>query len=250
MKTRWLLATPLLFVAPALSQESPQADSGVNHATDPTSVEYARNLASAVDIIAEGQINPPTRVQMIQWAVAGLFRGMKKPVPSGIVRRIAKLTGADEKEVLLALQDIRSSFGEARQLGEGKDLQMSLDAIFAEVEPGARPEDRASYTPKTEIFCDGCPIFSGIGLRVEVDPETRMIRVITPIYRGPAYKAGVRAGDLIVDIQLDTTADGVQRAIPKVVSTKGMSVEEARKLFLGQSGTSVILHIIPARRAE
>ncbi|HEY9598213.1 MAG TPA: carboxyl-terminal processing protease CtpB [Cyanophyceae cyanobacterium] len=70
---------------------------------------------------------------------------------------------------------------------------------------------------------------SGIGIRMEVNEQTKSIRVVEPIQDSPAYNADIKAGDGIVAINGK--------------STKGMSLEEASSLIRGEVGTSVTLKI-------
>jgi len=68
------------------------------------------------------------------------------------------------------------------------------------------------------------------GLGIEVGTDGGFIRVIAPIDDTPAYRAGVKAGDLI--IQLGDT------------SVKGLSLSQAVKLMRGSAGTTLVLKIV------
>lgn len=68
------------------------------------------------------------------------------------------------------------------------------------------------------------------GLGIEVSMEDGFVKVVAPIEDTPAFKAGVRSGDLI--IKLDETP------------VKGMTLNEAVKRMRGKPGTSIVLSII------
>ena len=70
--------------------------------------------------------------------------------------------------------------------------------------------------------------FSGLG--IEVGMEDGFVKVISPIEDTPAYKAGLKSGDLI--IKLDET------------SVKGLTLNEAVKLMRGKPNTSIKLQVI------
>lgn len=70
---------------------------------------------------------------------------------------------------------------------------------------------------------------SGVGIRLEVNEQTKVLTVVEPIENSPALKAGIQSGDHIL------TIDGK--------STKGMSVEDASNLIRGDAGTKVKLNI-------
>ncbi|HBB34982.1 MAG TPA: peptidase S41 [Cyanobacteria bacterium UBA8803] len=70
---------------------------------------------------------------------------------------------------------------------------------------------------------------SGVGIRIGIQDETKMLMVVEPIENSPAFKANIKAGDQIVAI------DGK--------SAQGMSVEEASALIRGEVGTSVTLQL-------
>ncbi|HUG94256.1 MAG TPA: S41 family peptidase [Planctomycetaceae bacterium] len=67
--------------------------------------------------------------------------------------------------------------------------------------------------------------FGGIGIQVNIDPESERLTVVSPLPGTPAYKAGVRAGDVIEEIEGQ--------------STKGFSIEDAVKLMKGDPGSKV-----------
>lgn len=70
---------------------------------------------------------------------------------------------------------------------------------------------------------------SGVGIRLELNEETKNLTVVEPIENSPASKAGIKSGDGIVAI------DGK--------STAGMSLEEASMLIRGEVGSSITLKI-------
>lgn len=72
------------------------------------------------------------------------------------------------------------------------------------------------------------------GLGIEVGMEDGFVKVIAPIEDSPAFRAGLKAGDLI--IKLDDTA------------VKGMSLNDAVKRMRGKPKTSITLTI--ARKGE
>ena len=72
--------------------------------------------------------------------------------------------------------------------------------------------------------------FTGIGIQVEISPESRRLTVMSPLPNSPALKAGIRAGDVIMEI------DGK--------STEGMSLPDAVKLMKGIPGTPVKVGIL------
>jgi carboxyl-terminal processing protease len=69
--------------------------------------------------------------------------------------------------------------------------------------------------------------FGGIGVTIEGPPAVKRLTVVSPIPRTPAFKAGLQAGDVILEI------DGQ--------STEGLESAQATKLMRGEIGTSVKL---------
>lgn len=72
--------------------------------------------------------------------------------------------------------------------------------------------------------------FGGIGIQVGMDTDANRLKVIAPMVGTPAYEAGVLAGDLIMDI------DGQ--------STEGMTADKAVEVLTGRPGTSVKLLVL------
>ncbi len=74
------------------------------------------------------------------------------------------------------------------------------------------------------------------GLGIEVGMENGFVKVVSPIDDTPAQRAGVQAGDLI--IQLDEQA------------VKGMSLMDAVNIMRGKPGTPIMLTIVRDGEAE
>ena len=70
---------------------------------------------------------------------------------------------------------------------------------------------------------------SGVGIRMEVDDQTKILKVVEPIENSPAFKADIKAGDKILAI------DGQP--------TQGMKIEEASAMIRGEVGTNVSLQL-------
>ncbi|MEY4261249.1 MAG: Carboxy-terminal-processing protease [Pseudomonadota bacterium] len=68
------------------------------------------------------------------------------------------------------------------------------------------------------------------GLGIEVGMEDGFVKVVSPIEDSPAYKAGLKSGDLIM--KLDET------------STKGLTLNDSVKKMRGKPGTSIVLTVL------
>lgn len=71
--------------------------------------------------------------------------------------------------------------------------------------------------------------FSGIGAEVEMDQQHRRVRVVSPLEDSPAWSAGVMAGDLILEINGQSTAD--------------MTLSQAVDRLTGPAGTTVVIKV-------
>jgi carboxyl-terminal processing protease len=72
--------------------------------------------------------------------------------------------------------------------------------------------------------------FGGVGIIVEINPQTQRLTVLSPLVGTPAYEAGMRAGDTVLAI------DGE--------STEGFSLEDAVRRMRGPPDTPVRLEIM------
>ncbi len=69
--------------------------------------------------------------------------------------------------------------------------------------------------------------FGGIGIQITIDHD--QLKILSPLVGTPAYRAGLQAGDNILEIEGKTT--------------DGVSIEEAVKRLKGEAGTSVTLTV-------
>lgn len=105
-------------------------------------------------------------------------------------------------------------------------MQSAIRALLADLDP------HSAYLPATSASAlaeDVQGMYDGIGVEVEVRPD-RSLKVIGAIDGGPAHKAGLRTGDVIVAI--DGRPAGSQR-----------NVDPSRALR-GAAGTSVRLSLL------
>lgn len=69
--------------------------------------------------------------------------------------------------------------------------------------------------------------FRGVGVQIQLDEETQMIKVVTPLEGTPAQRAGIRAGDLIKKIEGQ--------------SAVGISLNQAVDLITGPTDSAVTI---------
>ncbi len=124
-----------------------------------------------------------------------------------------------------AMGDIRKNYVEAvdrRELFEG-----SMRGMIRELDPYSGFVSSSEYE---ELLEDLDQEFGGVGIVVDVDPDSERLMVLSPLFDSPAYKEGLRAGDLILEI------DGND--------TKGLTANDTIKMIRGKPGTKVNLTIL------
>jgi carboxyl-terminal processing protease len=140
---------------------------------------------------------------------------------------------ATEEELLESMKLFIDSFDQVdrfyvKEVNRRELIEAALRGMLDRLDPYSNyisPDDLARFNSQVEQE------FGGIGIQVGLDPQNRLM-VLTPLPGSPAYRAGIRAGDVIANIEGE--------------STHGYDLEKAVKRLKGKAGEAVklgILHI-------
>ncbi|NOX55259.1 MAG: S41 family peptidase [Planctomycetes bacterium] len=114
-----------------------------------------------------------------------------------------------------------------KEVDRRKLIEAAIRGMLSELDPYSdyiSPEELSYFNQQVEQE------FGGIGIQVQLHPTTRRLMVMTPLPGTPAYRAGVRAGDIIMEIEGE--------------STEGMSLSDAVKRLKGKPGEKVTIGVL------
>ena len=138
------------------------------------------------------------------------------PLPIEELRQLADVFGLIKSDYVESIED-------------KKLLTEAISGMVASLDPHSAYLDKKAFKELRE-GTQG----KFVGLGIEVGMEDGYVKVISPIEDSPAYKAGLKAGDLIT--RLDSTP------------VKGLTLDEAVKRMRGEPNTKITLTV--ARKDE
>ena len=128
------------------------------------------------------------------------------------------------KEFVTIFEQIERNY--VKEIDRRELLEAAIKGMLQKLDPYSTyiaPKDLERFNRSVEQK------FGGIGVQVRIDPITRRLTVMTPLPGTPAYRAGVRPGDTIMEIE--------------GISTKGFTINDAVKLLKGDPGEPVTIGI-------
>ena len=159
---------------------------------------FAEDAFKIIDAICKYHVKRPAHADLVRWSVEGLYREASEPIPAGIAERVNRIALLDTAGIKSLLADARHGLKDHPGFGEYWDLFGAAAGIFRHLEPNSDPKSWLRL--QDPIICVLYRRFHDLGLTLESDAANESVRVATPIYGGPAYRAGVRAGDRIVRV--------------------------------------------------
>ena len=105
-------------------------------------------------------------------------------------------------------------------------IQAAIKGMVTQLDPYSNyisPEELKRFNQEVEQE------FGGIGIQVQMDQKSKRLMVMTPLPGTPAYKAGIKSGDLIMEVEGK--------------SSEGLTLEDAVKTLQGKPGTEVTLGV-------
>ena len=203
--------------------------------------KFAQTLLRAIDAVKTEYVKPLDSGEWAALAVKGLYRRLELAVPDDVAESIKTPKGMERAAITALFKDVRTRIGKREDLEGVKDADTAIQMMFVELK-----DPYTTYYDAATIAKMDAPLrgeFRGVGIQIRRDLVRDGLLVVSPIKGSPAYKAGIRAGDLITKIKRETDAQGEPLAddAPREVSTKGMKTEAALELILGKIGVPVTL---------
>lgn len=118
-----------------------------------------------------------------------------------------------------------------KEVDRRKLIEAAVRGMLAELDPYSdyiAPDDLEHFTEAISQE------FGGVGIRVNFDRQTRSIEVMTPLPGSPAYKAGIQAGDRIVEIN--------GKAVKEFPVDK--EIDSAVEMLRGKPGETVEVSVV------
>jgi carboxyl-terminal processing protease len=138
------------------------------------------------------------------------------PLPLDELRQLADVYGLIKSDYVEPVED-------------KKLLSEAISGMVASLDPHSVYLDQKAFREMRESVAG-----KFVGLGIEVSMEEGYVRIISPIEDSPAFRAGIKAGDLIT--RIDNTP------------VKGLSLDEAIKRMRGAPGSKIALTI--SRRGD
>lgn len=104
-------------------------------------------------------------------------------------------------------------------------MEAAIHGVLSKLDPYSNyisPDDLSRFKTSVEQQ------FGGIGIQITIDHD--QLKVLSPIVGSPAYRAGLQAGDAIVEIEGK--------------GTDGITLDEAVRKLKGEAGSSVTMTIV------
>jgi C-terminal peptidase prc len=201
---------------------------------------YATKVIQSTQIIRDNYVKEVHQGDLVAWAIRGLFRQIDEKIPTEIRDRLDKVRDLTEAELTAFLAEVREMLGQREDLENHRDIDISLQRMLAHLDPYTTYIDPEMLTRFEQ---DTSGKFKGIGIKIHENQSRGGLEVATPLIGSPAYRAGLKAGDLIISITREVDNDGNPLSEPEVISTRGMSTNEAVKKIQGKPGTKIKLTI-------
>ena len=158
-------------------------------------------------------------------AVAGAMTTMQ--VQAVAQRSLGPLPLEELQQLAAVFGIVKSDYVEA--VDEKKLISDAIGGMVAGLDPHSQYFDKKSFKEMREGMSGK---FVGVG--IEIGMEDGLVKVVSPIEGSPAFRAGLKAGDLIT--RIDDTA------------VRGLSIDQAVKRMRGEPNTKVTLQVF--RKSE
>lgn len=201
---------------------------------------FAAKLIHATQQVREGYVKNLNQGELVAWAIRGLYQRVDEKMPADVKERLDKIKEMKEPELTVLVADVREKLGSREDLDKHKDIDFALQFMLSHLDPYTTyidPETLDRFSQETDAS------FTGIGIQIRKDTVKDMLLVVTPIKGSPAYKAGIKAGDVITKITREMDSKGNKLDTPEVISTKGLAIADAVKKILGREKTKVKLTV-------
>lgn len=225
-----------LFLSPSIADAQAPGEKKLSRAQ---AEMFAERVGEVIEGVAEQYVIPIDRAQLVRWAVLGLYDRVDLHGPPAELReRLDNLGSIDDKGVRAFMTDV----GMELQGEVGRCTELALERMLRHL------DEQTRIVGCSKIIIDYRYYPVGIGITLAHDAGSDMIRVATVILDGPAYKAGLRTGDVITQITLLANREPGEK--PGVLSTKGMKVAHATQEIAGKEDTRVRLTVQRAGTAR
>jgi carboxyl-terminal processing protease len=156
-------------------------------------------ILEITDVVLENHIDPPTRQQMILSGIKALYLANNLPVPGDLSARVSRLASPDE--IAEYLSRVRAQFDEQQ---DAEAIETILTNGMFDALPGhaaliKSEDDRVQEQVRANRYV-------GIGITLDMNEDEEWPRIPKVFYNGPAWKAGVLAGDVLLEVNAETTA--------------------------------------------
>ena len=164
------------------------------------------------------------KLKIAGWIAIGALTGAMTTLSLQTTARsnMAPLPLEELQQLAAVFSMVKSDYVEP--VDEKKLITDAITGMVASLDPHSQYYDKKTF----KEFREGTTgRFVGVG--IEITQEEGLVKVVSPIEGSPAFRAGMKSGDLITKI--DDTA------------VKGLSLNEAVKRMRGEPGTKVLLTI-------
>jgi carboxyl-terminal processing protease len=187
-----------------------------------TSGQLAKLAWDTMDTIKRKDVDPPARQAMMLGAIKGLAQGGKQQVPHDLSERISGITTFDGFEALVKEYWPKAVDAAVRRESEKKMMDGLLAAVSADTVLLSSTALKVQNSVSASRYV-------GIGVQYDFNPEEKLEQVVTPFRGGPAHRAGLKPGDLFLEV------DGR--------STAGIDLETLATWVRGPEGTPVTVTV-------
>ncbi|QDU10428.1 S41 family peptidase [Gimesia aquarii] len=159
-----------------------------NTSRNPKSLE--ERILTITDVVLQQHIDPPTRQEMILAGVKALYYANNHQVPKGLSQRISNLTTSDQ--FIVFLKDVSAEFDKEQ------DLDVILTkGVLSSLPCGAHLIDAKNSKVQEQLAANR---YVGVGIAISMNQHEGYPAIPSVIYNGPAWKAGIKPGTLILKV--------------------------------------------------
>jgi C-terminal peptidase prc len=198
------------------------------------SMQFAQTLNQLFALIENDYVRPVSRADMAEAAIRGLYDAVREPIPAELSHEIHR---ADEFQLIAQLTRVRESLGNHESLRGKGAMLIAMQALPRALDPYSGVTPLREQDPRVEgtgdligaglefaiapvppnvrgVVLDATPMIFDERVPARPAAPAGPIRVTNVIPGGPAQRAGMRPGDLVVKIEgLPPEAPAFQTAL-------------------------------------